>query len=78
MKVAEPKACVDVMLGAIALLSRTRTLDEYVDGDMVERGQTPERQRVPFKLLPRPGLLPLYTWTNRDCCYDRKYSLVSY
>ena len=67
MKVAEPKACVDVMLGAIALLSRSRTLDEYVDDDMLERGQTAERQRVRPKLLPRPGLLPLYARTDRGC-----------
>ena len=39
----DPKACVDLMLGAVAIVSGVRTLDEYVD-DLVERGQTEERQ----------------------------------
>ena len=37
-----PKACVDVMLGAIALTSGARTLEDYVK-DMKERGQDEER-----------------------------------
>ena len=32
-----PKACIDVMLGAIALTSGRRTLKQYVE-DMKERG----------------------------------------
>jgi hypothetical protein len=64
MSVAAPEACVDVMLGAIALFSRTRTLDEYVDNDMVECGQTFKRQRVRSKLVPRSELLPSYTWAD--------------
>eukprot|EP00300_Choanocystis_sp_HF-7_P006000 c14418_g1_i1.p1 GENE.c14418_g1_i1~~c14418_g1_i1.p1 ORF type:complete len:617 (+),score=106.06 c14418_g1_i1:54-1853(+) len=39
----DPKACVDIMLGAIAIVSGARTLEEYIE-DLVERGQTPERQ----------------------------------
>ena len=39
---AEPKACVDAMLGCIAMLTGARDLDEYLH-DMVERGQTEER-----------------------------------
>jgi hypothetical protein len=46
MRLWEPKACVDVMLGVIALLSGARTLEEYVDGDMAERGQTAARQQA--------------------------------
>jgi hypothetical protein len=37
-----PKACVDVMLGVMAIISKTRTMKEYVK-DMKERGQTTER-----------------------------------
>jgi hypothetical protein len=40
--ISTPKACVDVMLGAIALTSGTRTIDSYIQ-DMKDRGQTPER-----------------------------------
>lgn len=40
--ITHPKACVDVMLGAIALTSSCRTMDEYIQ-DMKDRGQTPER-----------------------------------
>jgi len=32
-----PKACIDVILGVIAITSGSRTLDTYVD-DMRERG----------------------------------------
>jgi len=37
-----PKSCVDVMLGIIAVKSGTRTLDKYME-DMRDRGQTEER-----------------------------------
>lgn len=37
-----PKACIDVILGAIALTSGTRTLDQYLK-DMKERGQSGTR-----------------------------------
>jgi len=37
-----PKACVDVMLGIMAVISKTRTMKEYIK-DMKERGQTTER-----------------------------------
>lgn len=37
-----PKACIDIILGAIALTSGTRTLEEY-SKDLVERGQSTER-----------------------------------
>ena len=36
------KACVDVILGAIALTSGARTLEGYLK-DMENRGQEPER-----------------------------------
>lgn len=38
----DPKAVVDVMLGAIALAYKSRTMDKYFS-DMQERGQTPDR-----------------------------------
>eukprot|EP00771_Trimastix_marina_P001043 gnl/Trimastix_PCT/2088.p1 GENE.gnl/Trimastix_PCT/2088~~gnl/Trimastix_PCT/2088.p1 ORF type:complete len:304 (+),score=46.78 gnl/Trimastix_PCT/2088:106-1017(+) len=38
----DPKACVDTMLGAIALSRGRRTLDRYAV-DMTDRGQTSER-----------------------------------
>lgn len=40
--IENPKACVDVMLGAIALTSGNRTIEDYVK-DMKNRGQTNER-----------------------------------
>jgi len=40
--VNNPKACVDVMLGVIAIASQARTLDGYL-GDMRDRGQAQER-----------------------------------
>jgi hypothetical protein len=40
--ITNPKACVDIMLGAICLTSGTRTLEEYVK-DMKLREQTKER-----------------------------------
>jgi hypothetical protein len=40
--VKTPKACVDVMLGVMAIISKTRTMKEYIK-DMKERGQTTER-----------------------------------
>ena len=40
--ISNPKACVDVMLGAIAITSGVRTLESY-EKDMMDRGQTKER-----------------------------------
>lgn len=37
-----PKACIDVMLGAIAITSGARTLETYVE-DMIQRGQSADR-----------------------------------
>jgi len=42
LKIEAPKACIDVVLGAIALTSKKRSMDEYIK-DMVERGQTDDR-----------------------------------
>jgi len=39
LRTKTPKACVDLILGAIALTSGTRTLPEYIE-DMKERGQS--------------------------------------
>jgi len=36
------KACVDILLGIIAIISGTRTLDSYIE-DMRDRGQIDER-----------------------------------
>lgn len=42
LNLKNPKACVDVMLGAIAITSGQRTMQEYIH-DMENRGQTQER-----------------------------------
>jgi len=42
IRINNPKACVDVMLGIIAIKSGKRTLATYID-DMEDRGQTNER-----------------------------------
>jgi hypothetical protein len=42
MKLENPKACVDAMLGVISICSGSRTLDTYIT-DMVDRGQDEER-----------------------------------
>lgn len=42
LKINHPKACIDIMLGAIAITSGKRTLDEYIK-DMKERNQTSDR-----------------------------------
>lgn len=50
LEVATPKACIDVILGAIALTSGTRNLEGYID-DMKDRGQDSERiEEVRFAL----------------------------
>lgn len=46
----EPKAIVDVMLGAIAIVSKTRDLDNYLV-DMKGRGQTEQRIALVEKTL---------------------------
>ena len=40
LDMTNPKACVDVVLGIIAITSGKRTLGGYVD-DMINRGQEP-------------------------------------
>lgn len=42
LDVENPKACIDVILGAIALTSGARNLEGYIE-DMKIRGQTPDR-----------------------------------
>eukprot|EP01126_Amoeba_proteus_P043780 TRINITY_DN4827_c0_g2_i3.p1 TRINITY_DN4827_c0_g2~~TRINITY_DN4827_c0_g2_i3.p1 ORF type:complete len:334 (-),score=85.59 TRINITY_DN4827_c0_g2_i3:94-1095(-) len=42
LEMREPKAIVDIMLGAISLISRARTLPEYLD-DLRSRGQSASR-----------------------------------
>lgn len=42
MMVNSPKACIDVILGLIALCSMSRNLQDYIY-DMDERGQSEER-----------------------------------
>ena len=44
MKVSEPKAVVDVLLGVVAILTGARTLEQYQQ-DMRDRGQTEDRIR---------------------------------
>lgn len=39
LKITAPKACVDVILGAIAITSGARTLETYIK-DMKDREQT--------------------------------------
>jgi len=46
----DPRAVVDVMLGAIAVRSGARTVDSYM-ADMVQRGQTAERQTTVSRIL---------------------------
>jgi len=50
LEISHPKACVDVMLGAIALTSGTRDLNGYIH-DMKERGQDNERIEEVVKSL---------------------------
>jgi len=57
LHITTPKACIDVMLGAIAITSGSRTLDEYVK-DMKIREQTKERiDEVTKALKPYANLL---------------------
>lgn len=42
LDINNPKACIDIILGAIALTSGARTLEEYLK-DMTNRGQSEER-----------------------------------
>jgi len=68
LELIDPKSIVDIMLGAIALVGRTRTLDEY-KSDLEARGQTPERiadvsrclhvvmDRLNNPVFPPPGSL---------------------
>ena len=52
LHITNPKACIDVMLGAIALTSGARTLEEYVK-DMKIREQTKERIEEVTKALKK-------------------------
>lgn len=52
LKITNPKACVDVMLGAISLTSGSRTLQEYIK-DMQVREQTKERIEEVTKALQK-------------------------
>ena len=50
LQVQTPKACIDVILGVMALTSGARTLEDYIE-DMRDRGQTAERiEEVRFAL----------------------------
>lgn len=42
LSVNSPKACIDVILGSLAITTGARTLEEYIK-DMISRGQTKER-----------------------------------
>jgi hypothetical protein len=50
LHLTDPKSVIDVMLGAIALTSGTRTLDSYMN-DMKDRGQTTKRLKDVEKTL---------------------------
>jgi len=50
LKISNPKACIDVILGAICLTSGARNLEEY-KADLLDRGQTNERIDEVLKLL---------------------------
>lgn len=61
LPVNTPKACIDVILGVIALVSGARTLAEYLE-DMRDRGQTEERiEEVKIALK---GLTPEFLQNN--------------
>jgi len=42
LELTDPKSIVDIILGAIAIVGRTRTLEQY-QMDLTDRGQTPQR-----------------------------------
>jgi hypothetical protein len=50
LKIENPKACIDVMLGAISISSGNRSLDTYLE-DMKVRGQTSKRIEEVAKAL---------------------------
>ena len=50
LKIENPKACIDIMLGAISISSGNRSLDTYIE-DMKVRGQTSERIQEVAKAL---------------------------
>jgi len=50
LEMREPKAIVDIMLGAIALIGKTRTLNTYLD-DLESRGQSPDRIKEVTRVL---------------------------
>jgi hypothetical protein len=52
LELVTPKACIDVMLGAISIVSEARTLQAYIE-DMKDRGQDQNRiDEVTRALLP--------------------------
>lgn len=57
-----PKACIDVILGALAITTGSRTLTEYIK-DMTSRGQTAERIEEVTKAL----ILYDKNLNNGDC-----------
>lgn len=61
-----PKACIDVILGAIAITTGARTLEEYIK-DMINRGQTKERIDEVTK-----ALILYNTKLNNGDCYPVK------
>lgn len=56
LMLSDPKACVDMMLGAIAVTTGQRTVDEYI-ADLVERGQDEARRQQVREVLLQVGRL---------------------
>eukprot|EP00658_Telonema_sp_P-2_P033014 TRINITY_DN24323_c0_g1_i1.p1 TRINITY_DN24323_c0_g1~~TRINITY_DN24323_c0_g1_i1.p1 ORF type:complete len:409 (+),score=116.12 TRINITY_DN24323_c0_g1_i1:257-1483(+) len=63
LELVDPRAIVDTMLGAIAVVSGSRTLDAYLQ-DMTGRGQTHERQ------TQVKGLLEQFAGQQQDPSVD--------
>lgn len=64
LELVDPKSIVDIMLGAIAVVGRTRTLEQYTQ-DLEARGQTEERiasvrqaLKVVYETLDSPTFPP--------------------
>ena len=71
LEVNSPKACIDVILGAIAITTGARTLEEYVT-DMITRGQTNER----IKEVTQALILYNTKLNNGDCWPVRNEKFV--
>jgi len=56
----KPKEVIDVILGVVATVTKSRSIDQYLD-DMRQRGQTPERIEDVEKMLIgfEKGLVPI-------------------